>query len=131
MSKFLSYLAITTIAAAGAVATSQAYADEAAPYVAPPAAVTYESSPPAFIEQPSTLSRAEVLADLEAWKASGLAELQRGDAPDYFSPQYQRASALYAGLRKSSHFAVLVQRIAAKRGDVVAGSTSQASQDVQ
>jgi hypothetical protein len=127
MSKFSSFLAITSIALASAAATSQAYADTAAPSIP----VTYESATPTFIDQPSTLSRAEVLADLEAWKASGLADLQRNDSPDYFSTQYQRASALYAALRKSPHFAVLVQSIAAKRGEVVAGATPDASRAVQ
>jgi hypothetical protein len=72
-----------------------------------------------------------VLADLEVWKASGLADLQRNDSPDYFSIQYQRASALYAALRKSPHFATLAQRIAQKRGEVVAGNTSDTTQVVQ
>jgi lysozyme family protein len=127
MSKFSSYLGITTIAIASAIATSQAYADTAAAS----SPVTYESAPPAFIEQPSTLTRAEVLADLEVWKASGLADLQRTDSPDYFSDQYARASALYAALHKSPHFATLVQSIAAKRGEVVAGTTSNETQSVQ
>jgi hypothetical protein len=126
MSKLSSYLGITAIAIASAIATSQAYADTTAS-----SPVTYESAPPPFIEQPSTLTRAEVLADLEVWKASGLADLGRTDSPDYFSDQYQRASALYAALHKSPHFATLVQSIAAKRGEVVAGTTSNETQSVQ
>jgi hypothetical protein len=130
MSKLLSYFAITTIAVTSAIATTQAYADEAAPYAAAPAAVTYESSS-VVSEQPSTLSRAEVLADIQIWRESGLAELQHADMPDVYSAQYQRASAKYAALRKSPYFATLVQSIAAKRGDVVAGATSNAPHAVQ
>jgi hypothetical protein len=130
MSKLLPYFAITTIAVASAVATTQAYADGTTTYAATPAAVTYESAP-VLNGQPSSLSRAEVLADLYVWKVSGLADLQRGDMPDVFSAEYQRASALYAALRKSPYFAELAQSIAAKRGEVVAGTTSNAMQSVQ
>jgi hypothetical protein len=124
MSKLLPYIAIATFAVASAVATAQAYADEAAPY----AAVTAVT---AVSEQPHTLSRAEVLADIQIWKESGLAELQRNDMPDAYSAQYQRASAKYEALRKSPQFAELVQSIAAKRGEVVAGATSNAAHTVQ
>jgi hypothetical protein len=51
--------------------------------------------------------------------------------PDVYSAQYQRASARYAALRKSPHFAELVQSIAAKRGEVVAGTTSNVTHSVQ
>jgi hypothetical protein len=126
MSKLLSYFAITTIAVASAIATTQAYADD----TDSPAVVTYESTL-AFSEQPFVLSRAEVLADLQLWKASGLAELQNGYTSEVFGAQYQRASARYAALRMSPHFAELVQSIAAQRGDVVAGTTPNRTQAVQ
>jgi hypothetical protein len=129
MSKLLSYFAITTLAVASAIATTQAYADEAVSYAATPATMTYESSS-VVSEQPS-LSRAEVLADIQIWRESGLAELQHADMPDVYSAQYQRASAKYAALRKSPYFATLVQSIAAKRGEVVAGATSNAPHAVQ
>lgn len=108
----------------------QAHEADAARSVAAPTPVTYESAP-VFGEQDSTLSRAEVLADLQVWKASGLAQLQHGDMPDVYGAEYQRASALYAALRKSPHFAVLVQSIASKRGEVVAGTAFDATQAVQ
>jgi hypothetical protein len=130
MSKLLPYFAITAIAVASAVATTQAYANDTATYAATPAAVGYESAP-GFSVQLSSLSRAEVLADLQVWKASGLAELQNGYTSEIFGSQYQRASARYEALRKSPHFAELVQSIAAKRGDVVAGTTSNATPSVQ
>ncbi|WP_161136909.1 DUF4148 domain-containing protein [Schauerella aestuarii] len=48
--------------------------------------------PPAF----STLSRAEVKADLAAWTAAGLAEAARGEAtPDIYSSQYRTKLAVY------------------------------------
>jgi hypothetical protein len=130
MSKLLPYFAITAIAIASAVATTQAYADDTATYAATPAAVGYESAPVSSA-QPSSLSRAEVLADLQVWKASGLAELQNGYTSEIFGSQYQRASARYAALRNSPHFSELVLSIAAKRGDVVAGTTPNATQSVQ
>jgi hypothetical protein len=130
MSKLLPFVAISTIAVASAFATAQAHAADAAQPVAAPTPVTHESAP-VFNDQASTLSRAEVLADLQVWQASGLAQLQHGDAPDVYGAEYQRASALYAALRKSPHFAVLVQSIAAKRGEVVAGSAFDATRAVQ
>jgi hypothetical protein len=130
MSKLLSHLTITTIAVASAVAAAQAYAADAAPLAAAPAAVAY-GAVPASSEQPSTLSRAEVLADLQVWKASGLAELQNGYTSAASDTPYQRALARYAALRKSPDFATLVQSIAAKRGEVVGGTTANGTQTVQ
>jgi hypothetical protein len=130
MSKLLPYLAITTIAVASAVATTQAFADDTATYAATPAAGAYASAPGAS-NQPSSLSRAEVLADLQVWKDSGLSELQNGYTSEVFGTQYRRASERYAALRNSPHFAELVQSVAAKRGEVVAGTTRNATQSVQ
>ena len=130
MPKLLSYVAISTIAIASTFVTAQAHEADAARSVAAPTPVAYESAP-VFGEQASMLSRAEVLADLQVWKASGLAQLQHGDMPDVYSAEYQRASALYAALRKSPHFTTLVQSIAAKRGDMVAGATQDATRGVQ
>ena len=68
----------------------------------------------------STLSRAEVLADLEIWRRSGLADLQRGEAsPNTFSPQYREAHARYLAMRSSPEFAARVQSIARERGEIV------------
>ena len=127
MSKLLPYLSITTIAVASAVATAPAYAADSAPRVATPVAATYGSIPVSS-EQPSTLSRAEVMADLQVWKTSGLAELQNGYTSTISDTQYQRASARYAALRKSPNFATLVQSIAAERGEVVSGTTANGTQ---
>lgn len=130
MSKLLSYLSITTITAFSAVATAQAYAAGAAPLAATPVAVTY-GSVPVSSEQPSKLSRAEVLADLQVWKASGLAELQNGYTSTVSDTPYQRALARYAALRNSPNFATLVQSIAAERGEVVGGTMANGTQPVR
>jgi hypothetical protein len=74
-----------------------------------------------------TLSRAEVLADLEIWRSSGMAALDRGEASyDGFSPAYRRAQARYAELRDSPLYAALVQSFASRRGETLA-STRAAS----
>ena len=76
----------------------------------------------------STLSRAEVLADLEIWRRSGLAGLQRGEAsPDTFSPQYREAHARYVAMRSSPEFAALVQSIARDRGEIVTAGRPKAN----
>ncbi len=68
------------------------------------------------------LTRAEVLADLQIWRASGLAALQyRGEAgPDLNSEAAEQARQRYAQLRSSPKFAELVRSIAADRGEVMA-----------
>ncbi|WP_251779595.1 DUF4148 domain-containing protein [Caldimonas mangrovi] len=68
----------------------------------------------------STLTRAEVLADLEIWRRSGLAAQGRGEAsPDFFSEEYRQAHARYAAMKASPEFAALVQTIARERGETV------------
>jgi hypothetical protein len=65
-----------------------------------------------------TLTRAEVLADLQIWQRAGLDRFGRGEAsPDVHSPEYRRAFARYAALRASPEFAALVKSIAVKRGE--------------
>jgi hypothetical protein len=130
MSKLLPYLTITTIAVASAVAVAPAYAADTAPFAAVPAAVAYGSvAVPS--EQPSKLSRAEVLADLQVWKDSGLAELQNGYTSTISDTKYQRALARYAALRNSPNFATLVQSIAATRGEAAGGTTASGTQTVR
>lgn len=64
------------------------------------------------------LSRAEVLADTQIWRESGLAALDRGEASYHvFSPNYELARARYMAMRSSPSFAVLVQTIAVERGE--------------
>ncbi|WP_298232988.1 hypothetical protein [uncultured Azohydromonas sp.] len=130
MSKLLQYVAISTIAVASAFVTAQAHEADDAPSGATATPAVHESAP-VFSAQPSALSRAEVLADLQVWQDSGLAALQHGETPDVFSAEYQRASALYDALRKSPRFAMLVQSIAAKRGEVTAGTAFDATRAVR
>lgn len=103
------------------------------------AAVAAASLSPVFAEEQnfdsskfvSTKSRAEVLADLEAYRASGLAELERHDNVDFGSPAYLHAKRLYAGLRNSDNFPRLVTTIAKQRGervDTAASNTQVRSQ---
>jgi hypothetical protein len=64
------------------------------------------------------LSRAQVLADLEVWKQSGMAAFADGEASiDVHSAAYRTAQARYIALRSSPEFAQLVTRIARERGD--------------
>lgn len=60
----------------------------------------------------STLTRAEVIADLHMWRLAGLQELNRGEhSPDTNSYAYRRAYATYVHLRSSTQFAALVQQL--------------------
>lgn|GEM_PF-5585563 len=68
------------------------------------------------------VSRAEVLADLEVYRQSGLAALDSRDAPDVYGADYQQAQARYKALRSSPTFAMAVARIAHERGDAVAAA---------
>lgn len=66
----------------------------------------------------SSVSRAEVLADLQIWRESGMAELQAGESgPDVYSARYRSAEARYATMRAGPAFAALVGRIARERGE--------------
>jgi hypothetical protein len=66
-----------------------------------------------------TVSRAEVLADLEIWRRSGMAALDRGEAGfNAVGAEYRQAHARYAAMRSSPQFAELVQSYARKRGEV-------------
>jgi len=62
----------------------------------------------------STKSRAEVLADLQIWRESGLAALEGVGEGKYTQtdPQWYAAQARYEQLRSSPHYAELVQKFA-------------------
>lgn len=64
-------------------------------------------------------TRAEVLADLQVWRASGLATLDvdPSQAP-FTSRAYLSARARYDQMRASPDFAALVRDIAIRRGEV-------------
>lgn len=76
-------------------------------------AASVEMDIPDDIQTPrSTLSRAEVAADLQVRRLAGLQDLYRGElSPDTNSAEYRRALATYQYLRSSPQFAVLVQRL--------------------
>lgn len=69
-------------------------------------------------------SRAEVIADLEIYRKSGLAEMDSRDDAQVFGAAYQTAQARYQALRASPEFASLVTKIAKARGESV--STARA-----
>lgn len=71
---------------------------------------------------PSAKSRAEVLAELEIYRRSGLAELERVEGVDYFGHRHRVASARYAAMRVSPEFASLVLAIAERRGEQPGGT---------
>ena len=66
----------------------------------------------------SSKSRAEVLADLQIWRESGMAALQDvGDGQHgYIDPRYSAALAKYQELRASPRFAELVEKFSRKHG---------------
>ncbi|QKH36133.1 DUF4148 domain-containing protein [Achromobacter pestifer] len=50
--------------------------------------------------KPSELTRADRVADLQAWRASGLDELSRGESsPDIYGAEYRERYATYLRLR--------------------------------
>ena len=61
-------------------------------------------------------SRAEVLADLEIYRESGLAAVDRTEDFALNATQRAKAEARYAELKSSPKYTALVQRFAAKAG---------------
>lgn len=67
---------------------------------------------------PSTLSRAEVLADLTVYQESGLSEAERvAREGDSASPALRASRERYEALRRSQRYSELVAELAAKRGE--------------
>jgi len=80
-------------------------------------AVAQDASPPPPRPLPASRTRAEVQAELQIYRESGLFELERvPETVDYSSPAYLRAKDRYAQLRESPYFATLVKRYAQRRG---------------
>jgi len=73
----------------------------------------------------SGLTREEVLADLQLWRESGMAEVQRNHSEGIstHAVDYQRAAAKYAELRQSPRYGELVEQIARERGKPVVVSS--------
>jgi hypothetical protein len=69
----------------------------------------------------STKSRAEVLAELQIWRESGLAEIEGiGDGKSSINDhRWAAAQARYQQLRSAPSFAELVQKFARQRGESV------------
>jgi hypothetical protein len=68
----------------------------------------------------STLTRAEVNADVQVWRLAGLEDLNRGErSPDTNSYEYRQAVATYQYLRASPQFALLVQQLQANPNTTV------------
>jgi hypothetical protein len=75
-------------------------------------AMAEDASPPPPRPLPAPRPRAEVRAELQIYRESGLLELEQTGFVDYFSPAYVRAQDRYAQLRESPYFATLVKRYA-------------------
>jgi len=73
---------------------------------------------------PMPRSRAEVIADLEIYRRSGLAQLDASESPDAFGKAYLEAQARYQALRAAPEFKQLVARIARERGEAEATANS-------
>lgn len=68
----------------------------------------------------STVSRAEVLADLKIYQESGLAAAERTAAETGVeTPALHAARQRYAALRQGERYAALVAQYAARRGETV------------
>jgi Domain of unknown function (DUF4148) len=72
------------------------------------------------------LTRAEVLADLQVWRESGLARFQGIDDPSVcFMPEYLAAQERYNGMRASPQFALIVARYAGQGGEAFSTAASR------
>ena len=76
-------------------------------------AVAADAAAPADVP----LSRAEVIADFQVWRESGMEAISNGDEPAIFHPAYAQVHARYLAMRESPAFAQLVRRIAERRGE--------------
>ncbi|MBV8604930.1 MAG: DUF4148 domain-containing protein [Pelomonas sp.] len=68
------------------------------------------------------LTRAEVQADLEIYRESGLLDLDRGESVDTESPRYQAALKRYNERRASTQYVALLHSFEAKNGEKVAAA---------
>lgn len=66
---------------------------------------------PAPITQPSTLSRAEVLADLLLWKQAGLDPYHQDEGQMQHGGDYEKRLAHYRALRQSAAFTEALKSI--------------------
>lgn len=105
----------------------------AATFACPAHEAAATTLPRVLTSQAAPVTRAQVLADLEIYRQSGLQALDSRDAPDVYGADYMKAQARYQALRQSPAFAMAVARIARERGEAVAGAgatvTASASAD--
>jgi len=64
----------------------------------------------ATAQQPGTVTRAEVLADLQIYRESGLAQADLPENTGMDNDRKAKAQARYAQLRSSPYYATLVKR---------------------
>ncbi|UXH78319.1 DUF4148 domain-containing protein [Roseateles amylovorans] len=62
------------------------------------------------VNTPSQVTRAEVLADLQIYRESGLAAVEQSETYGYDVQRRTEAKAKYAQLRNSPYYATLVKR---------------------
>lgn len=77
--------------------------------------VPRDATPPA-----STLTRAEVLADLHLWRVAGMQEFDRSALRDQ-GDRYEKALARYKEMRASPQYAELVQKMRSRPNAIVIG----------
>lgn len=75
-----------------------------------------------------TLTRAEVIADLNLWKRAGLDQFVVGESFDTTSAEYLRAHAVYQRLRSGPEYAAEVRRVAGQRNELAAVKTAPSAQ---
>ncbi|MBA2723333.1 MAG: DUF4148 domain-containing protein [Methylibium sp.] len=68
-------------------------------------------------------TRAEVIADTQIWRESGLAAVQSSESPNFMSHDYQQAQQRYERMHASPQFDALVERIARERGESFRAAT--------
>lgn len=106
--KFASSLRVLSLLAAGAI-TSVAFANNQISnlpqelWPGPPAASA------------STLSRAEVRADLQVWQRAGMDKFSQGDGVSWNTADYERRLRHYQEMRQSPAFAELVKKLQDQR----------------
>lgn len=79
----------------------------------------------------SEKTRAEVLADLEAYQMAGLHYFDRLESPAYGSPAYAAAVKRYNEIRNSPKFAKMIQAHTAKTGEQTELARAQSEQTKQ
>lgn len=103
----------------------------AAAFACPAHQAAAATLPQGLTSQAAPLSRAQVLADLEIYRQSGLQALDSRDAPEIYSAEYMSAQARYQALRQSPAFAMAVARIAHERGETVASAGTAVTASAQ